>query len=40
MRKDCNRTNRGLPKVTINEKEDIISRWKDKKHKYSLGKKS
>jgi hypothetical protein len=31
MRKKCNRTNIGLPRVPIKEKEEIISKWKENK---------
>jgi len=30
MRKNCDVINIGLPKVPINEKGEIISKWKDK----------
>jgi hypothetical protein len=31
MRKNCDVIKIGLPKVPINEKGEIISKWKDKK---------
>jgi hypothetical protein len=31
VRKNCDVINKGLPKVPINEKGEIINKWKDKK---------